>query len=327
MSEKIPKLLQTSIEEQGPQRNIFYKQLQVASNRLSIGGYFIIRFDNTGTNLTRSFRKQYAFIKYLPPSVEILPAIDGKQIDLLNFLYTNKLSRKTYNQLVSQDRPINDQYLTLERLGRYESHVHAWQRVLQVKKPILVLEDDVYLDEELFDYSLPSLVHSLPTDFSLLYFPNPISKIIESKIINYNDFLWKVKEVNWSTSYAYLISPKGAATLIKFIYPVEVEIDSTIINIIQSKSLNVFMSKRILVETNNTNHRASDVQRSRALALVIPRIFHFIWYNNNTLPIAAQENIKLWKKFHPNWQIQLWTSESVVAKNLTIYNKHLLYKL
>jgi mannosyltransferase OCH1-like enzyme len=118
-----------------------------------------------------------------------------------------------------------------------------------------------------------------------------------------------------------LISPQAAATLLDFIYPVQAQVDSMIIDIAQTQSLNVFMSKQILVKTDNTYGRISRTQRYIVPPIIIPRIFHFIWLNNNSLSITAQKNIQQWKKFHPNWQIRLWTQENIYNNDLTIYNK------
>jgi GR25 family glycosyltransferase involved in LPS biosynthesis len=92
-------------------------------------------------------------------------------------------------------------------LGCLESHVRAWELVVERNIPMLVLEEDVHLDENLFSAVLPYLLYSLPKNFSLLYFGNLLGKDMESKLIDYNDLLWKVNGSNWDT-YAYVISPQ-----------------------------------------------------------------------------------------------------------------------
>jgi len=290
------------------------------SSHMPIGGCLIIAPEKSNVNYKQDMYKQYAFVKHFPFGVESISAVDGQKIDLYTFLRENKLSKNIYNDLVEQDHLVNGHHLTLGALGCLESHVRAWERVIEVNRPMLILEDDVHFQKELIDYILPYLLYSLPTNFSLLYFGNLVGKNMQPKLIDYNDLLWKINGSNWGT-YAYLISPQAAATLLDFIYPVHAQVDSMIIDIAQSQSLDVFMSKQILVQTDNTYSRISRTQRYLVPPIVIPRVIHFIWLTNNPLPSIAQKNIEQWKKFHPNWQIKLWTNESIYNSNLTIYNK------
>jgi hypothetical protein len=205
-------------------------------------------------------------------------------------------------------------------LGCLESHVRAWELVVERNIPMLVLEEDVHLDENLFSAVLPYLLYSLPKNFSLLYFGNLLGKDMESKLIDYNDLLWKVNGSNWGT-YAYVISPQAAVTLLDYIHPVNAQVDSMIINIALSQSFNVFMSKQILVKTDNKFRRLSYTQRYLVPPIIIPRIFHFIWLNSTTAPASVEKNIRLWKELHPNWQIRLWTNASINNAGFTFYNR------
>jgi len=290
------------------------------NSHMPIGGCLVIGLEKSNINYIQSMHKQYAFVKHLPLGIEPISPIDRQQIDLYTFLRENKFSKSIYNQLVIQNYLINGHNLTLGALGCLESHVRAWQRVVEVDRPMLILEDDTHFEAQLFDYILPYLLYSLPTNFSLFYFGNLVGENMQSNLIDYNDLLWKINGANWGT-YAYLISPQAAATLLDFIYPVQAQVDSMIIDIAQSQSLDVFMSKQILLKTDNTYGRPSRTQRYLVSPITIPRIFHFIWLTDNSLTTSAQKNIEQWKNFHPNWQIKLWTNESIYNSDLTIYNK------
>ena len=39
---------------------------------------------------------------------------------------------------------------------------------------------------------------------------------------------------------------------------------------------------------------------------MIPKIIHYCWLSNDPLPTEAQECIKSWKKFMPDWEIKHW---------------------
>ena len=95
-----------------------------------------------------------------------------------------------------------------------------------------------------------------------------------------------------------------------------------IINTALSQSLNVFMSKQLFIKTSNTYRRASKTQRYLVPPIAIPRVFHFIWLGDRPLSAVHQGNIELWRKLHPQWQIRLWTKESLAESDLVMYNKN-----
>ncbi|CAF2890482.1 unnamed protein product [Rotaria sp. Silwood2] len=287
---------------------------------MPIGGGLLISLNHNTTHLIKNLYEEHSFIRYFPFGVESLVGIDGKKIDLISYLHENKISKFIYNQLVSQDHVINGNYLTMGALGCLESHVRAWQRVVELNMPMLVLEDDVHLNKELLNIMFPYLLYALPTNFSLFYFGNLVGKEMEAKLIDYNELLWKIDGSNWGT-YAYIISPSCAATLLDFIYPVQTQVDSMIIDIAQSQLLDAFMSKIMLVNTDNQFNRNSLTQRYLIPPIIIPRVFHFIWLNNNSVPDATQQYIDLWKTFHPNWEILIWTHETIANRNLSLHNQ------
>ena len=284
-------------------------------------GCLIVSFSDGHNNVTEYLQQHFTFVQHLPLGLQLVPAVDGRQIDLYKWLRERKLTKVSYNDLVVQNKPVTGHYLTLGSLGCLYAHVLAWQRVVQLNKSMLIIEDDAYLDRSRFDVRLPDLLNALPADFSLLYFGNLVGKSMDLIFTHYNDLLWKVNGSNWGT-YAYLISPSAAATLLKFIYPVRAQVDSMIIEIARSQSLRVFMSKEILVATDNSYRRESRTQRYLVPPVSIPRTFHFIWVGNKSLPAASQNNIDLWAKFHPTWQVRLWTNASVQNSDLRMYNRH-----
>ncbi|CAF1361619.1 unnamed protein product [Rotaria sordida] len=287
---------------------------------MPIGGCLIISLNPNTTNLVENLYKEHIFLKYFPFGVQSLVGIDGQKIDLFNYLRENKISKYTYNQLISQDYIINGNYLTMGALGCLESHVRAWKYAVKLNMPMLILEEDVQLNKELLNIMFPYLIYSLPTNFSLFYFGNLVGKEMETKLIDYNEFLWKINGSNWGT-YAYIISPSCAATLLNLIYPIQAQVDSMIINIANLELFDVFMSKILLVNTNYKYNRKSYVQRYLISPIIIPRIFHFIWLNNNSLSDNSQRYLELWKKYHPNWKIFLWTHETIINRKLSLYNQ------
>lgn len=291
---------------------------------MPIAGTLVISLDTLNQTINH-LRQQHSFFKYLPLGIEHLSGVDGERINLYTFLQQGKISKQTYDQLIQQDQRITGHNLTLGSLGCLESHVAAWRRVVEVNQPMLIVEDDITFDKDLFDTMMPYLLYSLPTDFSLLYFGNLIGSDFQSQLQDYNDLLWKVTASNWGT-YAYLISPEAAAVLLNAIYPADAQVDSSIRNIALMKSFYVYMSKQLLVRTNNEYRRPSKTQRYIIEPIMIPRVFHFIWLNGDEPPESAKQNMIRWREFHPNWDLRLWTNESIHESNsgLNIYNRKVL---
>lgn len=290
---------------------------------MPVAGCLIIGDNKNTEQSIQKLHENHPFIKLLPRDIETIPAVEGEQVDLYGYLRENKLSKAAYNDMIRQDQVVGGHYLTSGALGCLEAHVRAWTRVLEINQPMLVLEHDVTLEKGLFDDVIPYLIYSLPTNFSLLYFGNLVGDEMKPNLTDYSDLLWKMKGANWGT-YAYLISPKGAATLLDLIYPVHAQVDSMIINIAQSESLEVFMSKQKLVRTDNSFGRTSATQRYIVPPIVIPRIFHFIWLSKDGLTASAEKNIDLWRKLHPDWEVKIWTNETIAKANIVFYNKNRL---
>ena len=190
---------------------------------MPIGGCLVITLDSS-TKFIDYFRQDYAFVKHLRFGIQLIPGVDGREIDRYALLREQKLSKQSYNQLITQSSIVTGDNLTLGSLGCLQSHVRAWEQVVRLNAPMLILEDDVRFNRQLFDSMLPYLLYALPTDFSLLYFGNLVGKALEPRLSDYNELLWKLNGSNWGT-YAYLISPQGAATLLDYIYPAEAQVD------------------------------------------------------------------------------------------------------
>ncbi|CAF2234908.1 unnamed protein product [Rotaria magnacalcarata] len=301
----------------------YLTQSSQESAHVAVGGCLIISFNENTTRLIENLYKEHSFIKCFPFGVELVPRVDGQKIDLFNYLRENKTSRHTYNRLVRQDDIVNGEKLTIGALGCLESHVHSWERVVKLNTPMLILEEGTPLDAGLLNTLFPYLMYLLPRNFGIFYFGNLIGAEVQVNLIDYNALLWKVNGANWGT-YAYIISPLGAATLLDFIYPVKAIVDTMIIEISKSHSLDVYISKNRLINANHKHSGQSHTQRYLIPPIIIPRTFHFIYLNNRTLPDVAQRYIGLWRKFHPHWQIFIWTNETIANQNLSLYNEQRL---
>ena len=171
-----------------------------------------------------------------------VPGVVAGGLNLHALVLAGNLSRAAYNDIVTQDRVIGGESLTLGALGCLESHVIIWRQIVELGQPALVLEDDVTLAAG-FDEGLARALSHLPDDFGLLYLANIIGKLVEPHLLPYDvrkkraphprrpcapptptpaeaaqDVLWRMDGGHWGT-YAYVASPRAAAALIRAVYP------------------------------------------------------------------------------------------------------------
>lgn len=53
--------------------------------------------------------------------------------------------------------------------------------------------------------------------------------------------------------------------------------------------------------------------------LLIPKIFHRIWFGDRKMPDTYVEYGETWQKEHPDWKMILWTDESI--RDITLQNQ------
>lgn len=168
-------------------------------------------------------------------------AIDGKEIDLNNYKETN----------------INKKLLEKRRgwIGCALSHIKLWQRCVNIKKPILVFEDDNVIKKETdYDKNLETIINNFPNDYDIVYLIT--DNIVKYK--HYNDLFVKAIKNN-SILSAYFISPTGAQKLLDSIMPYkpDLQIDWYIDILTRKKKINCYIYKKSIMYTiqdfNNTD--------------------------------------------------------------------------
>ena len=170
-------------------------------------------------------------------------AIDGKEIDLTNYLAPRISAR-----LLEKRRGW---------IGCALSHMELWQRCISMNKPILVFEDDNVIKEEVnYDKHLETIINNFPKDFDIVY-------LVTDNIVNYkpyNDLFVKAKSNNSITS-AYFISPSGAQKLLDSIMPYKphLQIDKYINRLTHNKKINCYIYRKSIMYTIQ-DFNNSDIQ-------------------------------------------------------------------
>ena len=217
------------------------------SSRVALSGVLVVNLDRDveAWKTTHSQLASSSLLARTPTGIRRLRATDASEIDLDSFLGSERLTPAAYNDIVEEDRVVAGVQLTLGALGCLESHVAAWRRVVDAGAPMAIFEDDVELVAEgaAFDSGLALALSRLPPTFGLLYLANVIGDAITPSLAPFDvsggracdcaclppsftwssptksqDVLWRMNGSHWGT-YAYVISPRAAATLLAAVYP------------------------------------------------------------------------------------------------------------
>ena len=220
-----------------------------SNNNDKIDNNIIYKFDAYYINLNRRPDKNKNTIieinksNILKNKMKRFEAIDGKQIDLNNYLVPN----------------INKKLLEERRgwIGCALSHIELWQKCVSINKPILIFEDDNIIKTDInYDKHLEIIINNFPKDFSIVY-------LVTDNVVNYipyNDLFVKAKNKNWILS-AYFISPTGAKILLDSIIPYKpyYQIDQHINKLTSDNKINCYIYKKSIMYTIQ-DFNNSDIQ-------------------------------------------------------------------
>jgi mannosyltransferase OCH1-like enzyme len=59
----------------------------------------------------------------------------------------------------------------------------------------------------------------------------------------------------------------------------------------------------------------------------IPKIIHFIWVGPSRFPLESIENLKSWKKLHPDWTLKFWSDSFEAPPPVDGIEKHIISEL
>jgi GR25 family glycosyltransferase involved in LPS biosynthesis len=167
-------------------------------------------------------------------------AVNGSTIDINNIdnLIITDNARKDILSGVQRTFGIS---LTFGALGCALSHKQIFEECEASNKPFLIFEDDFTIDHN-FDNDLINVLNNIDSNYHILYLG--FHNIPSAKTESINDYISKPVGLTCGT-YGYIISPPGAKLLLKYVFPMDCQIDS-----MMSKNLhrmNSYCSKKTLV--------------------------------------------------------------------------------
>ena len=210
-----------------------------SNNNDKIDNNIIYKFDAYYINLNRRPDKNKNTIieinksNILKIKMKRFEAIDGKQIDLNNYLVPD----------------INKKLLEERRgwIGCALSHMELWKKCVSINKPILIFEDDNVIKEEVnYDKHLETIINNFPKDFDIVY-------LVTDNIVIYKPFndLFVKAENNNSILSEYYISPSGAQKLLDSIMPYKpyLQIDWYINRLTHNNKINCYIYRKSIMYT------------------------------------------------------------------------------
>ena len=183
-------------------------------------------------------------------NVTRFPAINGKEMDMNNVnisLYTRYLIEKPNNRCSHQ------QINSVGGIGCYLSHCNVWNLYQDTPEGgILVFEDDLSICNN-FEQELSDILNNIPYDCDFLSF-------------GYLGLLEKCSLpdlVNKSSSFffgmqGYYISNQGMKKLLDYAFPIEVHIDAYIALAAKQGIINLYFTKKSLVQQCNVISNITD---------------------------------------------------------------------
>lgn len=199
-------------------------------------------------NLDRDYKRQIYVVEQFKNStllqqVKRFSAVDGKQINI-DLIDESIITNNARKDILSNKQKTFGISLTYGALGCALSHKIIFEECAKSSKPYLIFEDDIIIDSN-FDNQLEILLNECKnySNIDILYLG--FHDIPHANKIKINDVISKPNGLTCGT-YGYILWPDGAKKILDIIFPLNIQIDSSISN--NLKYFNVYCSTNDLVK-------------------------------------------------------------------------------
>lgn len=180
-------------------------------------------------NLDEDITKKEYFEKEIKKSIvsnkcERYTAVIGKYLDI-RLIPDSIITKNAKNDILLKKQKTYGVSLTYGSLACALSHYFLYNDCQTSSAPYLIFEDDVILDQDFDNYLYRIVLEASRIDYDILYLGyNEIPGFHKEYI---SDYLSKPTGLI-TGMYAYVITPKGAEKLLRTIFPLNKQIDSSI---------------------------------------------------------------------------------------------------
>lgn len=200
-------------------RHIPKKSSSSVSTGVQIHEYYFVNLDRRVDRL-EYIQGEINKSEILKSNIKKWTGVDGRDVNP-SFMPRSFLSKRAYTDIMSGKPVISGLSVTPGGLGFYLTHTKILDYVVEEGKTVFVMDDDILIHKN-FDNLLPEILSELPKDFDFCYLGYYDTKYERIPVSN---ALFKPKG-QFCGPHAYIVSPKGAAKILKMIYPIEIQLDS-----------------------------------------------------------------------------------------------------
>ena len=170
---------------------------------------------------------------------EKISAVDGSMLNLDN-ISQNIISEKGISDAKDKTK-ITGIPLTPGGIGCALSHRSAWQKIIDENlDTVLILEDDISIDKDFHSKLNTYMIQAKPLLYDVLfigYHPASIKYILPNSTSSIF-----VRSSRTYGLFGYVVSKKGAKKLLN-IFPIDLQIDTTMSNAIELHNLDMYLVK------------------------------------------------------------------------------------
>lgn len=177
-------------------------------------------------NLKNQKRRLNHFIDHLEIEIKdrlnVFEAVDGHNLDIR--IIDDSIITDRCRQSILSKKGKYGVDMTYGALGCALSHMLILKQCSSAKKPFLIFEDDIIVQQGTYKSLVRTLTQCI--DFDILYLGiHNIPSLNKTKIINHE--LYQPQGLICGT-FGMVITPKGASKILKNVFPLTVQIDSQI---------------------------------------------------------------------------------------------------
>lgn len=149
---------------------------------------------------------------------------------------------------------------TPSTIGCGASHALAWKQIVRRGDPLtIIIEDDTEFDEDIVD-QLRHIIPNIPRDADVVMLGCFLCQTSASRTPPASQTLRRIKQ--FSGTHAYIVTQKGARTLLEYAYPVKFHLDMTMsflarMNTLRAYSVSADVARQSSGESTSENVGAS----------------------------------------------------------------------
>jgi len=177
-------------------------------------------------NKKKYFQTEIAKSRFLSEKAKRYSAVIGKYIDI-RLISDSIITERARTEIMSKNQKIFGISLTYGSLGCAMSHYLIYQECKGRHKPFLILEDDIIISTD-FDNQLLVFLNEIESnklEYDIIYLgfneiPGFNKKILNNVVSKPTGFI--------TGTYGMIVSNKGADKILKEVFPLNQQIDSSI---------------------------------------------------------------------------------------------------